>query len=53
VGSEFLALTGDLFAIDETFNLLSRVTVADVKRVAAQYFARENRTVVVLDPETP
>ena len=51
LGSEFLALDGRLAAIDETFDLLSRVTVADVKRVAAQYFAPENRTVVVLEPE--
>ena len=51
VGSEFLALTGTLASIDETFALLSRVTVADVKRVAATYFKPENRTVVVLHPE--
>jgi hypothetical protein len=36
VGAEFLALTGKLTTIDETFALLSQVTVADVKRVAAQ-----------------
>ena len=53
LGSEFLALTGGLSAIDATFTLLSRVTAADVKRVAARYFAPENRTVVVLEPEGP
>jgi len=53
VGSEFLALTGSLSAIDDTFDLLARVTVADVKRVAAKYFTPQNRTVVVLDPEAP
>jgi predicted Zn-dependent peptidase len=46
-------LTGGLSAIDATFTLLSRVTAADVKRVAARYFAPENRTVVVLEPEGP
>ncbi len=53
VGSEFLALTGKLSTIDDTFALLSRVTVADVKRVAAKYFTPENRTVVVLKPGEP
>ena len=51
LGSEFLALDGRLAAIEETFALLSQVTVDDVKRVAAKYFASENRTVVVLLPE--
>jgi zinc protease len=53
VGAEFLALTGDLASIDETFQSLSRVTVDDVKRVAASYFKPENRTVVTLRPEGP
>jgi zinc protease len=51
VGSEFLALTGKLETIDDAFALLSQVTVADVKRVAAKYFTPQNRTVVVLEPE--
>ena len=51
LGAEFIALTGTLQAIDETFALLSRVTVADVKRVAGKYFAPENRTTIVLEPE--
>jgi zinc protease len=51
LGSEFLALDGRLAAIEETFALLSQVTVGDVKRVAAKYFAPQNRTVVVLLPE--
>jgi zinc protease len=50
VGAEFLALSGKLTTIDETFALLSKVTIADVKRVAAKYFAPQNRTVVVLEP---
>ena len=50
IGSEFLALTGKLEAIDEAFALLSQVTVADVKRVAGKYFTPQNRTVVVLEP---
>lgn len=51
VGAEFLALTGGLDAIDQSFDLLAKVTVADVKRVAAKYFKPENRTVVILEPE--
>jgi zinc protease len=51
LGAEFLALTGELASIDQTFALLARVTAADVKRVAARYFTPENRTVVVLEPE--
>jgi len=50
VGADFLARTGKLTTIDETFALLSKVTIADVKRVAAKYFAPQNRTVVVLEP---
>jgi zinc protease len=53
VGAEFLALTGGLSAIDETFALLAKVTAADVQRVTAKYFAAENRTIVVLEPEAP
>jgi zinc protease len=53
VGAEFLALTAKLSTIDDTFALLSRVTVADVKRVAAKYFTPQNRTVVVLEPGEP
>jgi zinc protease len=51
VGAEFLALTGNLSSIDETFATLAKVSVADIKRVAAQYFTPQNRTVVVLEPE--
>jgi zinc protease len=51
VGAEFLALTGGLDAIDQSFSQLAKVTVADVKRVAAKYFTPQNRTVVVLEPE--
>lgn len=50
VGAEFLALQGKLSAINDTFALLAKVTVADVKRVAGQYFSPDNRTVVILEP---
>ena len=53
VGADFLARTGKLTTIDETFALLSQVTVADIKRVAGQYFTPQNRTVVVLKPGEP
>jgi zinc protease len=51
LGAEFLALTGGLLAIDETFARLSQITAADIKRVARKYFTPDNRTVVVLEPE--
>ena len=51
VGAEFLALTGTLSSIEQTFTTLARVTNDDVRRVAGQYFAPQNRTVVVLEPE--
>jgi zinc protease len=51
VGSEFLALTGNLSSIEQTFATLSRVTNDDVQRVARQHFTPQNRTVVVLEPE--
>jgi zinc protease len=51
VGAEFLALTGGLDAIDQSFAQLAKVTVADIKRVAGKYFTPQNRTVVVLEPE--
>jgi zinc protease len=50
VASDFLALTGRLTSIDEHFALLSKVTSADVQRVAAKYFVPSNRTVVTLKP---
>jgi len=53
VGADFLARTGKLSTIDDTFALLSQVTVSDVKRVAGKYFAPHNRTVVVLEPGEP
>ena len=53
VGADFLARTGILTTIDETFALLSQVTVADVKRVAGKYFTPQNRSVVVLEPGEP
>jgi zinc protease len=46
--SSFIALTGDLGAINAYFALYDKVTSADVKRVAASYFGQPNRTVVTL-----
>jgi zinc protease len=53
VGAEFLALDGRLAAIDEYFSRLGQVKGADVQRVARTYFTPQNRTVVILQPETP
>jgi len=48
VAAQFIALTGHLDAINAYFALYDKVTPADVKRVARQYFQPANRTVVVL-----
>jgi zinc protease len=46
--SSFLALTGDLGSINAYFALYDKVTVADVKRVAAKTFTTANRSVVTM-----
>ena len=46
--SSFLALTGDLGSINNYFALYDKVTVADVKRVAAKTFTAANRSVVTM-----
>jgi predicted Zn-dependent peptidase len=46
--SSFIALTGTLSSINAYFALYDKVTSADVKRVAATYFAPTNRTVVTM-----
>ncbi len=48
VAAQFVALTGHLDAINAYFSLYDKVTPADVRRVARQYFTPANRTVVVL-----
>jgi zinc protease len=49
--SAFLALTGNLDAINAYFSLYDKVTSADVKRVAATLFTPANRTVVTMKSE--
>jgi zinc protease len=51
IGAEFLALTERLSSIDDYFSILSRVTVADIQRVARTYFVPANRTTITLQPE--
>jgi zinc protease len=51
VAAQFIALTGKIDAINAYFALYDKVTTADIKRVAAQYFAPTNRTVVTLKTE--
>ena len=46
--SSFLALTGELRSMNDYFALYDKVTVADVKRVAAKTFTAANRTVVTM-----
>jgi len=44
----FLELTGDPQSLDQLYATYEQVTPEDVQRVAAKYFAPENRTVVTL-----
>ncbi|MBI2823511.1 MAG: insulinase family protein [Planctomycetia bacterium] len=44
----FLELAGDPRALNETYRTYEQVTAEDVQRVARQYFAPTNRTVVTL-----
>jgi zinc protease len=53
VAAEFIGLTGQLGAIDEYFAALSKVTSADVQRVARTYFTPKNRTVITLKADNP
>jgi zinc protease len=48
VAAQFVALTGQIDAINGYFALYDKVTSADVKRVARKYFQPANRTVVSL-----
>jgi len=52
VAAQFIALTGKIDAINAYFALYDKVTPADIKRIAAQYFAPSNRTVVTLKANT-
>ncbi len=44
----FLELTGDPQSLNQSYETYTKVTAADVQRVAKQYFSPENRTVVTL-----
>ncbi|MBC8131793.1 MAG: insulinase family protein, partial [Deltaproteobacteria bacterium] len=48
VAAQFVALTGQLGAINAYFAQYDKVTSADVRRVARKYFQPNNRTVVSL-----
>jgi zinc protease len=48
VAAQFVALSGRLGAINDYFTLYTKVTPADVQRVAKTYFQPANRTVVTL-----
>jgi len=53
MGAEFLALTGDMGAIDTYFQRLEQITTGDIKRVAQTYLLPRNRTTAILLPEAP
>jgi zinc protease len=48
IGARFIALTGNLAGINDYYQLVGRVTAADVKRVAEKYFRASNRTVITM-----
>ncbi|MBV8556510.1 MAG: insulinase family protein, partial [Planctomycetaceae bacterium] len=49
--SQSIALTGRPDAMNDLFAALDRLTPADLRRVAARYFAPTNETVVTLESE--
>jgi len=51
--AEFALVFNDPGRINTTYDRLSKVTAADVQRVAKQYLTRENRSVVVTRPAPP
>ena len=51
--SAYIAIAGNLKTINEYYALFDRVTPQDVSRVARQYFAKTNRTVITLQPPAP
>ena len=49
--AHYLQLTGDPETVNRVYELYDAVTADDVRRVATQYFAETNRTVVLLTEE--
>ena len=49
----FLELTGDANSLNQTYATYEQVTAEDVMRVAKQYFAPTNRTVITLKSNQP
>ena len=47
-GARFIALTGNLNSINDYYQMMGRVTSADISRVAKQYFSARNKTIVLL-----
>jgi zinc protease len=48
IAAQFIALAGELPAVNAYYAQYARVTSDDVRRVASTYFVRSNRTVVTL-----
>ena len=49
--AHYLQLTGDPDTVNRVYELYDAVTAEDVQRVATEYFAESNRTVIVLTEE--
>ena len=49
--AHYLQLTGDPHTVNRVYALYDAVTVDDIQRVATEYFADMNRTVVLLTQE--
>lgn len=49
--ASYIAVTGNYESMNKVYALYDKVTAEDIMRAAKKYFAKENRTVVVLEHE--
>jgi zinc protease len=49
--ASYIAVTGNYESMNKVYAMYDKVTAEDVMRAAKKYFAKENRTVVILEHE--
>jgi zinc protease len=49
--ASYIAVTGNYESMNKVYALYDKVTADDIMRAAKKYFAKENRTVVILEHE--
>jgi predicted Zn-dependent peptidase len=49
--ASYIAVTGNYESMNKVYALYDKVTGEDIMRAAKKYFAKENRTVVILEHE--